>query len=80
MKYTDIWNSLKLTDSIVIFTVSKAVAPTVIQGLKRTKSSENVVRRKLGMRAWSKLVITQYEISATMLRVEVKFSYQAMKL
>lgn len=80
MKYSDIWNSIKLSDTPVHFTVSKAAAPTVIQGVKKLKSGENVTRRLVGLRGWSKLVIETEELSPTMLKVTMKLLYQTMRL
>ncbi len=73
-KYADLWNEIKQTGK-VDFTVSKDIAPTVIHGVLRTKSAENVARRNVGLIGWSKLVIEQTELSATHIRVHMRLLY-----
>lgn len=57
------------------FTVHKDVAATVIQGVLRTKSGENVVRKKAGLIGWSELVITRTPISAHHIKVRMALQY-----
>ena len=73
-RYYEIWNEIKRAEQCV-FTISKAEAPTVIQGVLRTKSAENVARRAAGKVGWSKLSIKKEEISETHLRVTLALIY-----
>lgn len=73
-KYATLWKEIKETGEVE-FTVNKSIAPTVIQGVYRTKSAENAVRKKLGYIGWSKLKTTQRTISATHVIVHMKLVY-----
>jgi hypothetical protein len=74
MKYSSIWKKIK-DDGAVEFTVHKDMAATVIQGVLRTKSAENVVRKKAGLIGWSELVITRTSISSSHLKVRMALQY-----
>lgn len=71
-KYREIWNTIKVEQQAVI-TVSKHSAPTVIQGVKRTKCAENAHRASVGLVPWSKLVITKEVISERLDLIRVTF-------
>lgn len=60
-KYADLWGAIKETGKVEI-TVSRDIAPTVIHGVLRVKSAENVARKRVGLIGWSKLVIVRDEI------------------
>lgn len=60
-KYQEIWDTIKANRKAEI-TVSESYAPTVIQGVKRTKCAENSTRSLAGLVPWSKLVIRKEEL------------------
>lgn len=70
--YQEIWDTIKAELRAEI-TVSKDYAPTVIQGVKRTKCAENAHRSSVGLIPWSKLVISQEVLSETLGKVKVTF-------
>jgi hypothetical protein len=73
-KYAPIWKTIKASPSgEAEVTVHKDVAETVIQGLKRTKSAENVTRSKVGLIPWSKLVIEKEILSDRTGMMKIKF-------
>lgn len=72
-KYQTIWNEIKHNKKAEI-TISKDLAPTVIQGVKRTKSAENVGRSEVGLVRYSKLVIEQEVLSERTGMLKVTFS------
>lgn len=71
-KYQEVWNTIK-SELQAEVTVSKDYAPTLIQGVKRTKCAENAHRSSVGLIPWSKLVIQQELISETRKLVKVRF-------
>lgn len=73
-RYQSVWNAIKKTGRAE-FTVHKDIAPTVIQGIKVTKSAENVARRKVGFVGWSKLVIKEERISEHHVKVTMTLLY-----
>lgn len=73
-KYASIWNEIKQTGEVE-FTVNRKIAATTIQGIYRTKSAENAVRKQMGLMGWSKLLTTKREISATHIVVHMKLVY-----
>lgn len=70
--YQDIWDTIK-TELHAEITVHKDHAPTVIQGVKRTKCAENAHRSSVGLIPWSKLVIRQETLSETLGMIKVTF-------
>ena len=71
-KYQEVWDTIKAELHAEV-TVSKAYAPTLIQGVKRTKCAENAHRSSVGLIPWSKLVIQQEIISDTLKLVKIRF-------
>lgn len=61
--YAPIWERIKHEQKAEV-TISKAKAATLIQGVKKIKTEENVARKLIGRVPWSKLKITQEEISS----------------
>jgi len=57
----------------VEITIHEDLMETVIQGVKRTKSAENVSRSKVGLVPWSKLVIEKELLSQHTRMMKVKF-------
>ena len=74
-RYDLIWNEIK-KHGYVELTVTKASARPVLNGIKRIKTAENVARRLAGLVCWSKLVITQTELSSTHLRIRLELLYR----
>ncbi len=74
-RYDLIWNEIK-KHGYVELTVTKASARPVLNGIKRIKTAENVARRLAGLVGWSKLVITQTELSSTHLRIRLELLYR----
>ena len=70
--YQEIWETIKVELQAEI-TVSKDRAPTVIQGVKRTKCAENAHRSSVGLIPWSKLIIAQELLSQRTGMVKVTF-------
>jgi hypothetical protein len=71
-KYRPIWNEIKATQKAEV-TVSKHLVATLIQGVKKIKSEENSTRSLMGLVPFSKLVISQEEISKERQIVKVTF-------
>lgn len=71
-KYQALWDEIKRNRTAEI-TLSRELAPTVIQGVKRTKSAENVGRSEVGLIRYSKLVIEKELLSERTGRIKVKF-------
>lgn len=74
-RYDLIWNEIK-KHGYVELTVTKASARPVLNGIKRVKTAENVARRLAGLVGWSKLVITQTELSATHIKIHISLLYR----
>lgn len=73
-RYAPIWNAIKSSpEGKAEITVPETEMETVIQGVKRTKSAENVSRSAVGLVPWSKLVIRKEMISATTRMFKVTF-------
>ena len=72
-KYAEIWNRIKQNQSVEIV-LHRDIAPTVIQGLKRTKCAENVGRSSVGLIPWSKLVVKKEVLSEKTGMIKVTFS------
>lgn len=73
-KYQEIWDRIKKSlDGSVEITVHEDILPTVVQGVKRTKSAENVSRPLVGLVRFSKLVITKELLSKDRRLWKVKF-------
>lgn len=73
-QYAETWNSIKTTGKASV-TVSKEHARTVVAGVIETKSDENVLRKRVGLLGWSKLVIVRTPISATHVRIDFSLLY-----
>lgn len=73
-KYQPIWNTIKATNKAEV-TVSKDYAPTVIQGVKRTKSAENASRIQMGLVGYSPLTIKQEKLSEKMIKITFELLY-----
>lgn len=73
-KYARIWAEVKRTQQAVI-TVHGDMLKTTIQGIKRTKSSENVNRPLLGNSKWPKLAFDKELIDSSrdLYRLTIKF-------
>ena len=74
-RYDLIWNEIK-KHGYVELTVTKASARPVLNGIKRIKTAENVARRMAGLVGWSKLVITQTELSPTYIKIHISLLYR----
>lgn len=78
LKYASIWNEIK-ANSVASVTVSRDLAPTLIQGVKRTKCAENAGRSGLGagLIPWAPLVIEKELLSERtgMMRVTFRLEY-----
>jgi len=74
MKYTAIWQKIKATGSAEV-TVNKSIARTLEQGVKRTKSAENVAYKYIGNHPWSRLRVIRVPISATHTKIVFELMY-----
>lgn len=76
-KYALIWKAIKSSEKLEAeITVHEDILETTIQGVKRTKSAENVTRSAVGLIPWSKLVIEKEKISGRgVWRVKFKLLY-----
>ena len=74
-RYDAIWNAIKQVGYVEI-TVSKDAARTVVQGIKRVKTAENVARRLAGRVGWSKLVVTRTVLSSTHIKIRLELLYR----
>jgi len=73
-KYITIWKQLKSSmPPEVEITIHEDLMETVIQGVKRTKSAENVSRAAVGLVPWSKLVIEKELLSVNTRMMKVRF-------
>lgn len=73
--YQDIWNTVKANGKAEI-TVSEVHAPTVIQGVRRTKSFENGLKRKKKKVRFPKMYVARKELGQGMLLVTFTLSYE----
>lgn len=73
--YQEIWDTVKANGSAEI-TVSEAHARTVIQGVRRTKSFENGLKRKKKKIRFPKMYVERTEIGQGMLKVKFTLSYE----
>jgi hypothetical protein len=73
-QYDIIWDQIKTTGSAEV-TVSKDFARTLENGVKRTKTAENVARRMAGLVGWSKLVVTRTTLSPTHIKIRFELLY-----
>jgi len=71
-KYQEIWQAIK-TNMQAEITVSRDMAPTLIQGVKRTKCADNVHRSGVGLVPWSKLVIEKELLSERTQMMKITF-------
>lgn len=77
-KYASIWKAIKAApDRTVEIVVHKNIAETTLQGVKRTKSAENVTRSAVGLVPYSKLVVKQEMLSERtgMVKITLKLLY-----
>lgn len=73
-KYQAIWNAIKSSHPAEVeITIHEDLMETVLQGVKRTKSAENVSRAAVGLIPWSKLVIEKKLLSVHTRMMKVKF-------
>jgi hypothetical protein len=72
-KYRQVWIEIKnnLTADI---TISRDLAPTVVQGIKRIKCEENVSRKSLGLIPFSRMFITEEVISESKGLIKITFT------
>lgn len=73
--YGPIWDAVKATGKAEI-TVSKAHAPTVIQGVRRTKSFENGLKRRVGKMRFPKLWVKKEVLSRELVKITFTLSYE----
>lgn len=75
-KYQEIWDTIK-RDLKAEVTVGPDLAPTLIQGVKRTKCAENSTRSMVGLIPFSRLKVKREVISKTtgMLKVTFELIY-----
>jgi len=78
-KYDDVWKELKRTGKVEIL-VSKEAAPTILNGIKRTKAEENSIRKGRGLIRFSKLEIIQEPVDdmPTHIRIKLSFVYSIL--
>jgi hypothetical protein len=76
LKYATIWKEIK-KNTFAEIVVHESIAPTVLQGIKRTKSAENVTRSAVGLIPWSKLVVEQELLSGRtrMVKITLRLLY-----
>lgn len=74
MLYSPIWNKIKATGFVEI-TTHKDKARTVIMGIKRTKSAENMINKVSGKITYSKLVITKTPVSSDLVKIRLELLY-----
>lgn len=78
-EYKRVWHAIK-TNDVAEITVHEALAPTIIQGVKKAKSAENMARKLGGLVRYSKLKIEKERLDARgMLKVTFRLVY-SMKL
>ena len=73
--YGPIWEAVKGTGKAEI-TVSKDHAPTVIQGVRRTKSYENGLKRKVKKPRFPKLWVKAEELGGGYVKITFTLSYE----
>lgn len=71
-KYQEIWDTIKANKCAEIV-LHRSLVATTVQGVKRTKSAENVSRPLMGQVPYSKLVIKQEVLSERTGQVKVRF-------
>lgn len=72
--YRPVWDQIKATTKAELTAHQDKVA-TIIQGVKKIKSEENAVRRKIGLIPYSKLVIEQEELGLERVKIKFKLLY-----
>lgn len=73
--YGEIWEAIKTNGSAELV-VSKAHSRTVIQGVRRTKSFENGLKRKAKKLRFAKLWTKVEELSSERVKVTFTLSYE----
>jgi hypothetical protein len=73
--YQDIWNAVKSTGKAEVV-VSKDHARTLIQGVRRTKSYENGLKRRVGKVRWAKMWTEVKELGQGKVKVTFTLSYE----
>lgn len=73
-KYQPIWDEIKKTHKAEV-TVNTDYVPTVIQGVKKVKSRENVVNRSIGILTWPELSFKTEVISDHMTKITFEIQY-----
>ena len=75
MRYSAIWHQIKTdpnrTAEVV---VHEDIAETVTQGVKRTKSAENVTRSAVGLIPYSKMIVKKELLSDRTRQVKITFT------
>jgi hypothetical protein len=71
-RYQQLWNSLK-RDQTAEVVLHKDLAQTVIQGLRKIKSDENVKRRSVGLVPFSKLLHKEEVVRESRGQVKLTF-------
>lgn len=71
-KYQEIWDEIKKNLKADV-TVGPTYAPTLIQGVKRTKCAENSTRALVGLIPYSRMRITQEVLSEKTGVIKVTF-------
>lgn len=74
MRYSEVWKQIK-ADHIAVLTVCEDYAPTVIQGVKRTKCMENAMHARLGLPTWPRLIIEQENLGKRYVKITFKLLY-----
>lgn len=74
MKYDSIWQTLKETGRAEVVVGVEAVS-LVVTGVRDAKYRESYARKKAGLIAWSKMVITKEKLSDTRVKVTFEFVY-----
>lgn len=71
-KYQEIWDTIK-RDLKADVVVGPDLAPTLIQGVKRTKCAENSTRSMLGLIPYSRMRIKQQKLSDRTGQLKITF-------
>jgi hypothetical protein len=75
MKYSAIWHQIKTAPNRTAeVVVHESIAETLTQGVKRTKSADNVTRSSVGLIPYSKLVVKQELLSDRTRQVKITFT------
>jgi len=73
--YQDIWDAVKATGKAEVV-VSKDHARTLIQGVRRTKSYENGLKRKVKKIRYPKMWTTKEELGQGRVKITFTLSYE----